>query len=247
MRVPGWLVQPSVSNRRLPTVLYLTEDGGDGVVAEPGSMDHVLAAGHAVYAIDLRGLGLTTPRFPSGGPNYYDGTVHLDERFAWTCLVMGRPILGQRVWDTLRAIDYLRSRPDVDPSEIRIVGVGNAGLAAMMAALLDPRVRAVLVDRTVASYASILRSEFYSVQLAWFVPSILRRFDLPQLAAAISPRPCWILNGVDASGQILPEASLRQQYSREIRNEAPSPATLRLLVTPDRDPEDSYLEWLKNT
>lgn len=247
MRVPGWFVRPSATNRRLPTVLYLIDEGGDDVVAEPGSMDRLLAAGFAVYAIDLRGLGLTTPRFPSGGPNYYDGSVHLDERFAWTCLVMGRPILGQRVWDTLRALDYLISRPDVDRTAIRIVGVRNSGLAAMMAALLDPRVRSVLVDRTVASYASILRSKFYSVQLAWFVPGILRKFDLPQLAAAISPRPCWILNGADANGQILPETSLRQQYSREIRNEAPSPATLRLLVTLERDPQDSYLQWLENS
>ncbi len=245
IRIPGWFVAPSSGSTRRSTILYLTDDGGDAVVAEPGSMDRLLAAGHSICAISLRGLGITQPRFPSGGPNYYEASVHLEERFAWTCLVMGRPVIGQRVWDTLRAIDYLVSRPDVDPSQIRIVGVGGAGLAAMMAAFLDNRARSVLVDRILASYASIVDSERYSLKLEWFVPGILRQFDLPEIATWLNPRPCWVLNGVDPDGQILPEEALRKQYSRDNANE--TPATLRLVVRPEGDSQDSYLEWLKNT
>ena len=230
MRVPGWFVRPSSMSGLGSTVLYLTDDGGDDVVAEPGSMDRLLDAGHAVCAITLRGTGLTTPRFPHGGPEYYDASVHLDERFAWTCLVMGRPVIGQRVWDTLRAVDYLVSRPDVDATQIRIVGVGSAGLAAMMAALLDDRVRSVLVDRTLASYMSIVESESYSTHLAYFVPGILRSFDLPQIAAAMSPRPCWIVNGVDANGQILSETSMRDQYTRQPSGEAVANTGVHILV-----------------
>lgn len=247
MRVPGWFVRPSSRSGRGSTVLYLTDDGGDEVVAEPGSMDRLLAAGHAVCAINLRGIGLTTPRFPSGGPNYYGGEVHLDDRFAWTCLVMGRPVIGQRVWDAARAVDYLVSRPDVDSSQMRIVGVGSSGLTAMMAALLDDRVRSVLVDRTLASYASILESESYSLKLAWFVPGILRKFDLPQIAAALSPRPCWILNGVDANGQILSETSMRKQFSPHLSGETLASTGVRILVKPERGPQESYLDWLNDT
>ncbi|MEO7004408.1 MAG: hypothetical protein ABI064_03135 [Acidobacteriaceae bacterium] len=210
-------------------------------------MDRLLAAGYSICAISLRGLGITLPRFPSGGPVYYDADVHLAERFAWTCLVMGRPVIGQRVWDALRAIDYLASRPDVDPSQIRIAGVGSAGLAAMMAGFLDNRPRSVLVDRTLVSYASILESEKYSLKLEWFVPDILRSFDLPEIAAGISPRPCWVLNGVDPSGKVLSESSLREQYSRNIGNEAPRPTRLRFLVSSQPDPQDIYLQWLQST
>jgi cephalosporin-C deacetylase-like acetyl esterase len=247
MRIPGWFVRPSAKSGRGSTVLYLTDDGGDEVVAEPGSMDRLLAAGHAVCAINLRGIGLTTPRFPSGGPNYYGGEVHLDDRFAWTCFVMGRPVIGQRVWDALRAVDYLVSRPDVDSSQIRVVGVGSSGLTAMMAALLDDRIRSVLVDRTLASYASILESESYSLKLEWFVPGILRKFDLPQIAAALSPRPCWILNGVDANGEMLSETSLREQFSPHLSGETLKSAGVWILVQPERDPQESYLDWLKDT
>jgi pimeloyl-ACP methyl ester carboxylesterase len=210
-------------------------------------MDRLLDAGHAVCAINLRGIGLTTPRFPRGGPNYYGGEVHLDDRFAWTCLVMGRSVVGQRVWDTLRAVDYLVSRPDVDASQIRIAGVESCGLAAMMAALLDDRVRSVLVDRTPASYTSIVDSESYSIKLAWFVPGILRQFDLPQIATVLSPRPCWILNGVDANGQILSETSLRERYSLHLSDKGPANAGVCIVVKPERDPQESYLDWLQDT
>ncbi len=246
MRVPGWFVRPSSKSGRGSTILYLTDDGGDDVVAEPGSMDRLLDAGHAVCAITLRGTGLTTPRFPHGGPEYYDASVHLDERFAWTCLVMGRPVIGQRVWDTLRAVDYLVSRPDVDASQIRVVGVGSSGLAAMMAASLDDRVRSVLVDRTLANYMSIVESESYSTHLAYFVPGILRSFDLPQIAAAMSPRSCWILNGVDANGQILSETSMRDQYARQTSGHSIANKDEHILVKPEGDPQESYLEWLKS-
>jgi cephalosporin-C deacetylase-like acetyl esterase len=245
MRVPGWFVRPFSTNGRCSTILYLADDGGDDVVAEPGSMDRLLDAGHAVCAITLRGVGLTTPRFPSAGPNYYDGSVHLDDRFAWTCLVMGQPVIGQRVWDTLRAVDYLAGRPDVDASQMRVLGVGSSGLAAMMGALMDDRIRSVLADRTLASYASVVESETYSLKLEWFVPGILRKFDLPQIAAAINPRPCWILNSVDANGQILSEAAARE-HGRSINKEMPVPATVHYLVRPEGDVQESYLEWLKN-
>ncbi len=247
MRIPGWFVAPSSASSRRSTVLYLTDDGGDGVVAEPGSMDRLVAAGHAVCAISLRGLGITLPQFPNSGPVYYNGSVHLNERFAWTSLVMGIPVIGQRVWDTMRAVDYLVSRPDVDPAQLRIIGVGGAGIAAMMAAFLDNRPRSVLVDQTLVSYASIVESESYSLELSWFVPGILRSFDLPDIAAGLSPRPCWILNGVDSNGEIVSEKYLHRQYSRYMQNETPALATLRFLIKPVRDSQESYLDWLKNT
>lgn len=246
MRIPGWFVKPSESGHKLPTVLYLTDDGGDDVVAEPGSMESLVAAGYAVCAISPRGLGLTAPRFPHEGPNYYSG-LPLKERFAWSCLVLGRPIVGQRVWDTLRAIDYLIGRPDVDASTLRVAGVRNLGLAAIMAATLDQRVHSVLADRTLVSFASIVQSNTYSIDLAWFVSGILHKFDLPQIVATIHPRPVWILNGTDANGEVLSEASLRQQYSQGMPHEVPPPSTLRLVVNLEQDPQVSYLDWLRTS
>jgi hypothetical protein len=146
------------------------------------------------------------------------------------------------VWDILRAIDSLVRRPDVDVSQMWLLGTGSAGLAALMAAFLDGRVRSVLMDRTLVSYASILESHSYSVKLEWFVPGILRNFDIADLAAGLSPRPCWIVNGSDPSGQVLSEASVREQYRTRSGSN-----NVRVLVSPENDAAERYLEWLKNT
>jgi cephalosporin-C deacetylase-like acetyl esterase len=247
IRIPGWFVKPSSGGTQRSTVLYLTDSGGDSVVAEPGSMGRLLAAGHAICTINLRGLGITTPRFPKGGPHFYDGGRDLDENFAWTSLILGRPVIGQRVWDTLRAIDYLASRPDVDMSQVRLLGAGSAGLAAIMAALLDGRVRTVLVNQTLVSYASIVESKSYSVNLGWFVPGILQNFDVADLAVGLSPRPCWIMNGSGPSGQILSEASVREQYRTRFDETISAFNNVRFLVSPEHEAQEHYLEWLRST
>ena len=246
IRIPGWFLTPLPGSRARSTVLYLTEgDQGDKVVEEPGSMDGLLAAGHAVYAISLRGLGITTPRLPNRGPRFYDSGFRMDENYTWTSLILGSPVIGQRVWDALRAIDYLASRPDVDPSQIRLLGAGSAGLVALMAGFLDKRPRSVLLDQTLVTYASIIQSADYSLNLSWFVPGILRSFDLPDIAAGLSPRPCWILNGTGPSGQVLPETSVREQYRRRLDESAS--AHVRFIVSPEHEAQDRYLEWLKST
>lgn len=247
VRIPGWFAKKSGSAARRPVVLYIADDGGEDIVNEPGSMDRLLAEGHPVCAITLRGLGISAPRFPASAPNYLNGADRMEDGFPWVSLVLGQPAIGQRVWDIVRAVDYLAIRPDVDPSQIRILGRGGAGIAAQMAALLVDRVRAVLLDRVLVSYASVVKSTDYSVQLAWFVPGILRRFDLPDLCAAMSPRPCWILNGTDPSGNAMTEAAIREEYGKRASNGSAVARPLRFVVDAKADPQGTYLEWIASS
>jgi hypothetical protein len=243
IRVPGWFLRPSSGPAQYPAILYLSDDCGGATVEEPGSMDRLLEAGYAICAISPRGLGITAPRFPKAGPNYYGGEVSLEDRYSWASLALGQPILGQRVWDTIRAIDYLLTHSDVNPSQLRILGTGKVGLAAQMAAFLDSRARSLLLDQTLVSYASLLASSDYSLPLSCFLPRILRHFDLPDLNAAIAPRPCWLRNSTGPEGHILSEPSLPERYEET----AGTPARLRLIVEPAADPQQCYLEWTQNT
>jgi hypothetical protein len=151
------------------------------------------------------------------------------------------------VWDVLRTIDYLASRQDVDLSQIRILGRGDVGLAAQMAGFLDKRVRSILLDRTLVSYASLVESYEYSIKLSWFVPGILRRFDLADISAALTPRPCWIMNSTDPNGNVLSEASVREHYRRRVNEGAFYAKHLRFIVEPEKESQESYLAWANNT
>jgi cephalosporin-C deacetylase-like acetyl esterase len=244
MRIVGWFVRTKTEPKARPTILYITDGLADEVVAEPNPFEETLHAGYAIYAIHLRGMGLSLPRPPRGGPHFYKGMT-LEERFAWANLVLGNPVIGQRVWDILRAVDYLPSRPDVDASQIRILGKGSSGLAALMATALDDRVHSALIRQAPCCYSSIVESEEYSLALDWFVPGILEHFDVPDIAASISPRPVWIVDAVDAQGSVLPESTVRARYTQRIPADSATFTSLRIHSTATDN--NLYAEWLKHS
>lgn len=245
VRVVGWFVKTEAGAARHPVVLSISDNDVNDVVAEPTPFRAVLDQGYAVASINLRGMGLSTPRMPSGGPVFYRG-MQLSERFAWTNLVLGKPAIGQRVWDILRTLDYLDERSDIDSSRIRILGRGSAGVAGGLATVLDPRVGSLLLTRAIPSWQSIIEAEDYSVSLDWFIPGILQNFDLPDLLASVAPRPVWIYDAVDADGQPISESALRDIYLQRIPERSSVFTTLRLGVAPDHH-EDLYAEWLQKT
>ena len=245
VRITGWFVRPKEDASARPCVLFITDGLANEAVAEPSPLDPIISQGNAVCAINLRGINLSTPRPPSGGPVFYRG-MELKERFAWTNLVLGSPVIGQRVWDILRALDYLKSRSDVDASQVRILGKGPAGLAALMATALDERVRSVLAEQTLATYRSIVDSEDYTLALDWFVPGILQHFDVPDIAAAIYPRPVWIMDALDAEGSVLTESAVQESYSQRVLATSIALKTFNLQTTGEDD-KGVYVDWLKRS
>jgi cephalosporin-C deacetylase-like acetyl esterase len=245
VRTPGWFLRPSSANRP-PVILHIADDCGNSLVEEPGSCDRILAAGFAICSITLRGLGIARPRFPHAGPNYYSPTSMIAERYSLAWLVLGSPVARQRVHDVLRAIDYLSARTDVNPAQLRLMGIGNAAIAAQMAAFLDHRVKSLLLDGSLVSFAALVASPDYSLDLSWFVPDILRHMDLPDIAAGLAPRPCWMRNSVDASGAILDSSEVQQRHLEASSGLGALPGNVHFIVERAADPQTTYLDWLRS-
>jgi hypothetical protein len=167
--------------------------------------------------------------------------------YGWVNLVLGRPELGQRVWDVLRALDYLESRPDVDHAHIHLLGQGGNGLVGLMAALLDDRPQSLLLDHTVSTYRSVAEAAYYSLDFSVFVYGILREFDIPDLIGAISPRTCWILNATDPNGETLSESGVREQYSKRVALEGSAFKSVRFLVESEDQRLNTYMNWMDAT
>jgi cephalosporin-C deacetylase-like acetyl esterase len=244
LRIPGWFLKPSGAGKRLPTVVYLSDGRKNDLVREPGAMDNVIRRGFAVCAIDARGLGISTPRFPSAGPLFY-WQERQEEGYAWACLILGQPVLGQRVWDLIRCLDYLETRPEVDADSIRVLGESGGGIVALLGSVLDPRVKALMLRRVAADLRSVVESEEYTLQLSSFLFGILRDFDFPDLVTALAPRPCRLLNPQSPQGETVPESALRERYSSALKHYARLGAEgkLRFLVRPDQEFEDSVIAW----
>jgi dienelactone hydrolase len=91
------------------------------------------------------------------------------------------------VHDALGILAYVRSRPDVDPERVLLVGVGGGAIVAYHAAAVDGHVRGVAACDALASYRSIVDAPRYTHPVADFVPGALLHYDLQDLAAALAP------------------------------------------------------------
>jgi dienelactone hydrolase len=245
VRVTGWFLRPAKGGPSFPTVVFVSEGGKNHILYETSGISRLVRKGVAVCAIDLRGLGVSTPHYPSAGPLFYQD-VPLEERYAWACLSLGKPLVGQRVWDLLRCLDYLQTRRDVNQTQIVGLGERGAALAVLLAAVLDDRLLSVLFHRPIATYASIVESKVYSLGLTWFLFDILRHFDLPDLTALLAPRPCWILNAANAQGETLAESDMSSVYRQAVESFRQSGAAenIRFLVRPEQGSEKVFLDWL---
>jgi dienelactone hydrolase len=246
VRVTGWFLRPAKGGPRFPTVVLVSEGGKNHLLYETSVVRQMVRRGFAVCAVDLRGLGVSTPHSPSAGPDFYGG-MPLRERYAWACFGLGKPMLGQRVWDFLRCLDYLESRCDVDPKRIHGLGEGAAALAVLFSAVLDDRLRSTLFDRAIATFGSIVESKAYSLDLSWFLFDVLRHFDLPDLTALLAPRPCWILNAINAEGETLAESQVSSLYhhAAEAFSQADTPDRLRFEVRPEQESKKVFQYWLR--
>lgn len=111
-------------------------------------------------------------------------------------LLEGRVLWGMMVYDSLRAIDYLASRPEVDARRIGTIGMSMGSTMAQWVGALDTRVRAVVDICCLGEYQALLDTGgvaghgFY-----YFVPGILRHFSMAQINALIAPRAHLALVG----------------------------------------------------
>jgi len=247
VRVAGWFLRPAKGGP-FPTIVYVSEGNRNQVVQEGSKLSELARRGFAVCAIDLRGIGLSVPHDPATGPIYYhDGSLH--ERYAWAFFTLGKPVLGQRVWDFLRCLDYLQSRTDVDQGRIRGLGEKGAALAVLLAGVLDDRVVSFLLDRPLATYQSVVESETYSLDISWFLFRVLNHFDIPDLIGSLAPRPCWILNAADSEGEAIPESEILARYTKatEMFTKSEARQQLRFIVCLEDEKAKAYSDWLQTT
>jgi len=148
--------------------------------------------------------------------------------------MVGKPLLGGQIYDTLRALDYLRSRPDAGVP-VSLVGDGPHGVIALYAAALDARVRGVALRQTVTDYRSLAVAERYTQPFGIFAYGILREFDLPDVARAAGPRPVLLLNSVTPRGK--PAGAAALNLYKAVPN-----ATVRTLEAGD-DPVEVLANW----
>jgi cephalosporin-C deacetylase-like acetyl esterase len=215
IRVPGWFLKPSGGSSKHPVVLIAADGGKNGLFEQWQFIERACGAGIAVSSIDLRSCGATTPRLPSTGPLFYSGEVDL--AYSLVNLSLGSPIIGQQTFDLIRGVDFLSARSDVDGARIGVAGTGTSGLACIAGAALDQRICSLLLNGTLADFASVVASKDYQLPVSAIAFGFLRRFDLPELCASLAPRPVWLVNPVGPNRNALTLSEMNEAYQVAIQ------------------------------
>ncbi len=98
--------------------------------------------------------------------------------------------------DDVRTVDYLVTRPEVDPGRIGCVGLSVGGLRSCHLAALDDRIKAAVVVGWMASYpAQLQRHVKNTIGFTKLVPGLTRFLDYPDVASLAMPAALLVING----------------------------------------------------
>lgn len=175
-------------------------------------------AGYLVCAVEQRGFGERLTR-QTGDERFPRSCRHL----AFTYMLQGRSLLGERCWDGMCAISYLQTRPEIRPDGLGCTGHSGGGTTTLFLAALDPRITVVVVSGYFCSFqASILAMRHCECN---YVPGILELAEMGDVAALIAPRPLSIVHGrhdpiFPVPATIEQFETVRRAYALHGRNEA---------------------------
>jgi cephalosporin-C deacetylase-like acetyl esterase len=209
--VPAWLYLPrqKAAGRAL---LVLAPGGRNAGWREDEMLAVAASRGVIVCAADVRGIGDLRPEYPRGAVQHGSEHQH-EEHYAWSSLIFGRPLLGQRVADLLALADALLKRREIAERGLAIAARAALTAPALFAAALDTRVQSVYLSGGLVSYRNLAQTEDYAYPLANIVPRMLERADFPQIAASMAPRRVIVAGAVDAARRPLSTADVRRIYA----------------------------------
>ena len=177
-------------------IVYTRKDIGPGTedTARPEALALLSVCGTGISDLRRHGKGDLEDR--SGNSARLLGR----EAFAaYSAEIMGFSLLRLRVRDILAAIGFLRDEYGYE--DIVLEGHGRAGIWALHAAVLDGGLAGVKLQDTLWSYELMIGDGEYTVpHMADIARGCLLHYDLPQLCAALAPRPLEIVNPVDSRG-----------------------------------------------
>jgi dienelactone hydrolase len=100
------------------------------------------------------------------------------------------------MFDELRALDYLASRPEIDPQRLGTLGMSMGATKAWWLAALDPRIHLCLDVCCLTDYEELISTRALSDHgIYYYVPSLLKHFQTADINELIVPRPRLSVNG----------------------------------------------------
>lgn len=251
-RVPGILRKSADSTGPRPVVIVLHGTGADKDEQLP-LLRTLADRGFVAVAIDARYHG-ERARTDSAIDEYTDALLRSYRSGH------GHPYMYDTVWDTMRLLDYLETRADVDPKRIGLMGLSKGGTETYLTAAVDPRVAVAVPVIGVQGFQWALDHDAWQPRAATFQAAvegaardaglaqvnaeIVRRFyarvapgidgvfDAPAMLPLVAPRPMLVINGDSDPRTPLPAVQLCVATAERAYADAHAPNKLGVYLEP---------------
>lgn len=178
-----WSSRPPRSGKR--AILYISHLSSDTELRSEPLIKEMIEAEPDVpfFTCDVRGIGESMP--DTCGSNSFHSVYGSDYFYAIHSLMLDQPYVGQKTFDVLRVLDWMKSLGHTD---VHLVGLGWGGLSATFAALLNDNVKQVTLKHALTSYSDLAETEHYHWPLSTMLPNVLAQFDLPDCYAELAAK-----------------------------------------------------------
>jgi len=222
------LIPKSHEKTRARWVVCVAQAGQQAFLRQRSQeISKLLLQGAVVCLPDLRGVGADRGSRGGGGS------------MSAYALLFETPMVGYRLRDLRAVLKYLRTRPDYGTQGFALWGDSFAaansrktdfqvprrvpdrprfseplgGLLALLGAVFEDDVHSVVVQGGLSAFQDVLRGPFVYIPHDVVIPGVLKSGDLPELAAAVAPRPLMLSGLVDGWNRTLSRADVEQTYA----------------------------------
>jgi len=204
---------------KLPAIVMAPGHGATGKASDFAMASTFARNGFAVLSYDPIGQGerLQYPDPARPGKSLATQSTGEHGEAGLQPALIGDAVARYFAWDGIRAVDYLLTRPEVDPARIGAFGCSGGGVMTAMLGALDPRVHAIASACYFTSYDTLLPAlgpQDAEQSIPNFVAAGL---DFPDWIELAAPRPYAIVSTVSDmfpwAGAVSTAVEARRFYS----------------------------------
>ncbi|MDZ4803210.1 MAG: acetylxylan esterase [Bryobacteraceae bacterium] len=185
--VTGNLYLPKQRQGRVPAIVYVCGHSyspqGDKVQYQRHGIS-LARNGYAAFILDSIQIAETFA--------LHHG-VHSQNLYDW--YARGYTPAGVEVWNAMRAIDYLVTRPEVDAARIGMTGRSGGAAMSWFTAAVDPRVKVVAPVMGISTYAANVEDNTQKGHCDCMFAINSELHDMMHQGALIAPRPLLMMHG----------------------------------------------------
>lgn len=192
--VPAYFIKPKNLSRPAPAILYNHYHAGKYKLGKDELLTPKPEEGLASYADDLskHGYCVLCIDMWAFGERALRSENSLFKEFLWK----GKVLWGMMLYDSLRAVDYLITRPEIDSQRIATLGMSMGSTMAWWLTALDTRIKVCVDLCCLTDFQSLIDDDGLDRHgVYYFVPSLLKYFTTSQINALIAPRAHLSLAG----------------------------------------------------